>query len=81
MAELVLKGVSKEYPGGVLAVRNVTLEVKDKEFLVLAGPSGCGKSPFYDSAPPPCAAALLRWRKSGSCVGDMLPRPRHCAAR
>ena len=44
MAEVSLKDVSKVYPDGVEAVRNVSLDVGDGEFLVLVGPSGCGKS-------------------------------------
>lgn len=44
MAEVRLKDVCKIYPGGVKAVDNVNLDIKDKEFLVLVGPSGCGKS-------------------------------------
>jgi multiple sugar transport system ATP-binding protein len=44
MAEVRLINVSKIYPGGVRAVDNVNLHIKDKEFLVLVGPSGCGKS-------------------------------------
>jgi len=44
MAEVVLHNVSKTFPPNVVAVNDVTLEVKDKEFLVLVGPSGCGKS-------------------------------------
>jgi len=44
MAEVVLRNVTKKYPPDVVAVNDVTLEVKDKEFLVLVGPSGCGKS-------------------------------------
>lgn len=44
MAEVTLKGVSKIYPGNVCAVRNIDLEIKDREFMVLVGPSGCGKS-------------------------------------
>jgi len=44
MAEVVLQHVSKVFPPNVVAVNDVTLEVKDKEFLVLVGPSGCGKS-------------------------------------
>ena len=44
MAQVVLKDVTKTFPGGVQAVANVSLEIKDKEFLVLVGPSGCGKS-------------------------------------
>jgi ABC-type sugar transport system ATPase subunit len=41
---IVLENVSKEYPAGIVAVRDVTLEVEHGEFMVLVGPSGCGKS-------------------------------------
>ena len=44
MAQVTLRGVSKVYPGGVLAVKEATLSVKSREFLVIVGPSGCGKS-------------------------------------
>ncbi len=44
MAEVTLKGVSKVYSGGVVAVQKMDLAIQDKEFLVLVGPSGCGKS-------------------------------------
>jgi multiple sugar transport system ATP-binding protein len=44
MAEVVLEDVTKVYPGGVEAVKDMTLEVQDQEFVVLVGPSGCGKS-------------------------------------
>ena len=44
MASLSLKHIYKKYPGGVTAVSDFNLEVKDKEFLVLVGPSGCGKT-------------------------------------
>ena len=44
MAEVRLESVSKIYPGNVKAVDDVSLEIKDKEFVVLVGPSGCGKS-------------------------------------
>lgn len=44
MADVVFKNVTKVYEGGVVAVQNVNLEIKDKEFVVLVGPSGCGKS-------------------------------------
>jgi multiple sugar transport system ATP-binding protein len=36
--------VSKTYPGGHAAVKDLNLEIADGEFLVLVGPSGCGKS-------------------------------------
>ena len=44
MASLSLKHIYKKYPGGVVAVSDFCLEVKDKEFIIFVGPSGCGKS-------------------------------------
>ena len=44
MAEVTLRNVSKVFPPNVVAVRDVSLEIQDREFLVLVGPSGCGKS-------------------------------------
>jgi len=44
MASLSLRGLYKKYPGGVVAVSDFNMEIKDKEFIILVGPSGCGKS-------------------------------------
>ena len=44
MASLSLRHIYKKYPGGVTAVSDFNLEVKDKEFIVFVGPSGCGKT-------------------------------------
>ncbi|WP_102401141.1 ABC transporter ATP-binding protein [Haloimpatiens massiliensis] len=44
MAGLKFTNINKVYKNEVHAVKNVDLEIKDKEFLVLVGPSGCGKS-------------------------------------
>ena len=44
MAGVEIRDVTKVYPGGVYAARNVSIDVRDKELLVLVGPSGCGKS-------------------------------------
>jgi sn-glycerol 3-phosphate transport system ATP-binding protein len=44
MASVTLDNVRKIYPGGVEAVKGVSLDVPDGSFTVLLGPSGCGKS-------------------------------------
>ena len=44
MASVRLDNVKKVYEGGVVAVHELSLDVKEKEFVVLVGPSGCGKS-------------------------------------
>jgi ABC-type sugar transport system ATPase subunit len=36
--------VTKEFPGGTVAVDALDLEIPDGELMVLVGPSGCGKS-------------------------------------
>lgn len=44
MSEVILKNISKLYSNGFNAVKNINIDIKDKEFIVLVGPSGCGKS-------------------------------------
>ena len=43
MAQVLLKDITKRF-GNVTAVDNISLDIEDKEFIVLVGPSGCGKS-------------------------------------
>ena len=44
MAEIQLREVTKRYPDGTEAVKQVDLDIGDGEFMILVGPSGCGKS-------------------------------------
>ncbi|MBW9063362.1 sn-glycerol-3-phosphate import ATP-binding protein UgpC [Rhizobium herbae] len=44
MAAINITNVSKIYAGGVEAVKSVSIDIADGEFIVLGGPSGCGKS-------------------------------------
>ena len=44
MAKVKLDHVSKVYENGFEGAKDINLDIKDKEFVVLVGPSGCGKS-------------------------------------
>ena len=44
MAEIDLKDITKRYPDGTEAVKQMDLHIEDGEFMILVGPSGCGKS-------------------------------------
>jgi multiple sugar transport system ATP-binding protein len=49
VGEIRLEDVTKEFPGGVVAVNYVSLDIGDGEFMVLVGPSGCGKTTLLRS--------------------------------
>src|SRR4051812_3013671 len=44
MARVQLKNIYKRYTADVATVKDLSLDIEDREFLVLVGPSGCGKS-------------------------------------
>ncbi|HEY4610448.1 MAG TPA: ATP-binding cassette domain-containing protein, partial [Ilumatobacteraceae bacterium] len=44
MASILIDHVSRTFPDGTEAVKDVELEIEDGEFMILVGPSGCGKS-------------------------------------
>ena len=44
MADITLDHVTKRYPDGYEAVKDMNLQIQDGEFVILVGPSGCGKS-------------------------------------
>ena len=41
-----MKGISKTYPSGSVALRSVDIHIKPGEFVFVVGPSGAGKSTF-----------------------------------
>jgi multiple sugar transport system ATP-binding protein len=44
MAEITMENITKRYPDGYEAVKDMNLEIGNGEFVILVGPSGCGKS-------------------------------------
>jgi multiple sugar transport system ATP-binding protein len=44
MADIQLENISRRFPDGTVAVNQVSLEIKDGEFMIIVGPSGSGKS-------------------------------------
>lgn len=44
MAKVKLEDIWKIYDNGFEGAKNINLDIRDKEFVVLVGPSGCGKS-------------------------------------
>ncbi len=66
MARVVLKNLCKSFRN-VVAVDDLTLEVEDKEFLVLVGPSGCGKTTALR-----CLAGLEEVTSGEIYIGDRL---------
>ncbi len=79
MASIELKNIYKIYDKDVTAVKDLNLEIKDKEFIVLVGPSGCGKTTTLRMV------AGLEEISSGELyiddklVNDMLPKDRDIA--
>ncbi len=78
MAEVELKNVTKSFDTKVI-IDNVSLDIKDKEFLVLVGSSGCGKSTLLRMI-----AGLEDTTKGeifidGKCVNNVHPKDRDIA--
>jgi multiple sugar transport system ATP-binding protein len=79
MAEVSLANVSKVYPGGVQAVRDLSLAVADGEFVVLVGPSGCGKSSTLRMVAGLEEVTRGTIRIDGRIVNDLHPKDRDVA--
>ena len=79
MAEVVLQDVDKVYPNGFHAVKDLSLDVEDGEFLVLVGPSGCGKTTALRMVAGLETITDGSVSIGGSVVNDMTPKERDIA--
>jgi len=79
VASVTLTDVKKVYPGKVVAVHRSSLEVMDREFMVLVGPSGCGKTTTLRMIAGLEEITEGRIRIGERVVNDVLPKDRNIA--
>jgi len=79
MAEITFAAVTKRFTEGTVAVDDLSLEIRDGEFMILVGPSGCGKTTalrMVAGLEHPTAGEILI---GGKVVNDLDPVDRDIA--
>lgn len=79
MAGIELRSVSKVYGNAVVAVDDISLEIKDGEFMIFLGPSGCGKSTTLRMIGGLESISKGDLLIDGRCVNDVDPADRDVA--
>jgi multiple sugar transport system ATP-binding protein len=79
MADIVLDRVTKSYPDGTTAVKDLSLVIADGEFIILVGPSGCGKSTTLNMIAGLEEITSGELRIGGERVNDKAPKERDIA--
>ena len=79
MAEIVLDRVTKSYPDGATAVKDLSMTIADGEFIILVGPSGCGKSTTLNMIAGLEEISSGELRIGGERVNDKAPKDRDIA--
>jgi multiple sugar transport system ATP-binding protein len=79
MAEVELEHIWKRYPDGFEAVKDMELDIRDREFMILVGPSGCGKSTALRMMAGLEDITEGELRIDGERVNDLEPRDRDIA--
>src|ERR1700742_1393533 len=79
MAEIVLDRVTKSYPDGATAVKDLSMTIADGEFIILVGPSGCGKSTTLNMIAGLEDISSGELRIGGERVNDKAPKDRDIA--
>jgi multiple sugar transport system ATP-binding protein len=79
MAEIVLDRVTKSYPNGATAVKDLSITIADGEFVILVGPSGCGKSTTLNMIAGLEEISSGELRIGGERVNEKAPKDRDIA--
>ena len=79
MSEIVLDGITKVFPDGFEAVKDMNLDIKDGEFMILVGPSGCGKSTALRMIAGLDDISRGELKIDGQTVNDRSPKDRDIA--
>ena len=79
MAEIEFDDVVKRYPDGFEAVKHMSLQIRDAEFMILVGPSGCGKSTALRMIAGLEDISEGDLKIGGEVVNDLAPKDRDIA--
>src|SRR5579884_139374 len=79
MAEIVLDRVTKSYPDGATAVKELSITIADGEFVILVGPSGCGKTTTLNMIAGLEDISSGELRIDGKRVNEKAPKDRDIA--
>ncbi len=79
MSEITLDKITKRFPDGTEAVKDLDLEIADGEFLILVGPSGCGKSTALRMIAGLEDISDGEMKIGGDLVNDQAPKDRDIA--
>ena len=79
MGAIEIKSAGKVYPNGTRALSDVTIDIKDGEFVVLVGPSGCGKTTLLRMVAGLEDITEGEVSIGGKAVNDVAPKDRDIA--
>jgi multiple sugar transport system ATP-binding protein len=79
MAGITLRNLTKVFADGIVAVKDVNLEIDSGEFVVFVGPSGCGKSTLLRMIAGLEPISSGEVSIGGKVINDVAPRDRNIA--